>query len=191
MNQKSLDKDKEIINNNSQLILKDTIKTLSDKTKILNKNKDLQKKKKQPLSEEEIKEIKEPFDLFDTKGIGKIDAKELKKSLELLEIDKNNLTLKKMLEELNSLEIQKNNFITFDDFIYLMSADQNDGNTKEEIKQTFDLFADKTNPNVITFNSLKNVSKEIVENMSNKEIIDMMNGKNEITFEEFYEIIKK
>ena len=191
MKQNSLDIMKRTIINSSQLILKNSIKTLSDKTKILNSNKNLPKKKKLELSKEEIEEMKECFDSFDTKGIGKIELKELKNSLESLDIDKNNNTFNKMIKEINILENQGKQFIVFEEFVYLMSADDCNGNTKEDLKQTFDLFTSKDNPNVITFNSLKKASKEIGENLSDEELRDMMFGKNEITFEEFCEIMKK
>ena len=56
--------------------------------------------------------------------------------------------------------------------------------------------ADEKNPNIISFESMKKIAKELGENMSDQEIKDMMihaskSHKEELTFEEFYEIMKK
>ena len=71
-----------------------------------------------------------------------------------------------------------------------------DKNSKEGIRKIFDLFIDDPNCDVITLNGMKKVAKELGENMSDEEIEDMLiraskNGKPELTFEEFYEIMKQ
>ena len=58
-----------------------TAKAGADKKKAQNKN------VKQELSEEQTKEIKDAFDLFDTSGSGTIEAKELKVALRALSFD--------------------------------------------------------------------------------------------------------
>ncbi len=83
--------------------------------------------------------------------------------------------------------------MTFEDFVEGLT----DGESEEEnIQFLFDCFADEKNPNIISFESMKKVAIELGENMTDEEIKDMMirvskNNKPEITFEEFYEIMKK
>ena len=45
------------------------------------------------LSSEEVDEIKQAFDLFDTNGTGKIDPKELKAAMQSLGFDSKNPTI--------------------------------------------------------------------------------------------------
>jgi len=135
--------------------------------------------------------------LFEQNSQGKIDLKELKKSFESLEIDKNNLTYKNILKEINNLISQNKDGITFEEFVDIFAADEPlEPGSKEEIKKLFDLFVNDPNSNVITFESLKRVNIELGKNMSDEEIMNMIkvvskNEKKEITFEEFYEYMKK
>ena len=70
-----------------------------------------------------------------------------------------------------------------------------DKESKEGIRRIFDLFIDDPNADTITLSSLKKISKELGENMSDEELKDMLEraSKNgvELTFEEFYDIMTK
>ena len=126
------------------------------------------------LSSEEVDEIKQAFDLFDTNGTGKIDPKELKAAMQSL---------------------GWNGGISFDDFVDAINDKLGDKESKEGIRRIFDLFIDDPNADTITLSSLKKISKELGENMSDEELKDMLEraSKNgvELTFEEFYDIMTK
>ena len=70
-----------------------------------------------------------------------------------------------------------------------------DKKSKEGIRRIFELFIDDPNADTITLSSLKKISKELGENMSDEELKDMLEraSKNgvELTFEEFYDIMTK
>ena len=70
-----------------------------------------------------------------------------------------------------------------------------DKESKEGIRRIFDLFIDDPNADIITLSSLKKISKELGENMSDEELKDLLKraSKNEVevTFEEFYDIMTK
>jgi Ca2+-binding EF-hand superfamily protein len=51
------------------------------------------KVEKPGLSNEEVDEIRQAFDLFDTNGTGKIDPKELKAAMQSLGFDSKNPTI--------------------------------------------------------------------------------------------------
>jgi len=53
------------------------------------------------LTEDEIEEIKEAFDLFDTDGTGTIDPKELKAAMQSLGFEAKNQTIFQMISELD------------------------------------------------------------------------------------------
>ena len=54
------------------------------------------------LTEDEIEEIKEAFNLFDTEGTGKVDPRELKAAMQSLGFDQKNPTIFNMIAELEN-----------------------------------------------------------------------------------------
>ena len=89
----------------------------------------------------------------------------------------------------------ENGGINFDDFVDAINDKLGDKESKEGIRRIFDLFIDDPNADTITLSSLKKISKELGENMNDKELKDMLEiaSKNgvELTFEEFYDIMTK
>ena len=147
------------------------------------------------LSNEEVDEIKQAFDLFDTNGTGKIDPKELKAAMQSLGFASKNPTIYQLIADLDTPESERNGGITFDDFVDAINDKLGDKESKEGIRRIFDLFIDDPNADTITLSSLKKISKELGENMSDEELKDMLEraSKNgvELTFEEFYDIMTK
>ena len=147
------------------------------------------------LSNEEVDEIKQAFDLFDTNGTGKIDPKELKAAMQSLGFDSKNPTIYQLSADLDTPQSEKNGGISFDDFVDAINDKLGDKESKEGIRRIFDLFIDDPNADTITLSSLKKISKELGENMSDEELKDMLEraSKNgvELTFEEFYDIMTK
>ena len=82
---------------------------------------------KNGLTEDEVLEIKEAFDLFDTDKSGEIDVNELKQALMNLGIDTKNQTLQNMLADIDK---NGNANIDFDEFIDMMTAKMSDKDTR-------------------------------------------------------------
>ena len=59
------------------------------------------------LSQDEVDEIRQAFDLFDTQQTGKIDPKELKAAMQSLGFDTKNPTIFQMISELDTPDSQK------------------------------------------------------------------------------------
>ena len=158
--------------------------------------KKIAKKVERPgLSSEEVDEIRQAFDLFDTNGTGKIDPKELKAAMQSLGFDSKNPTIFQLIADLDTPEAAKNGGIDFDNFVEAINDKLGDKETKEGIRRIFDLFIDDPNSDTITLNSLKKIARELGENMTAEELKDMLerassNG-TELTFDEFYEIMTK
>ena len=150
---------------------------------------------KSGLSNDEVDEIRQAFDLFDTNGTGKIDPKELKAAMQSLGFDSKNPTIYTLIADLDTPEAAKNGGVNFDDFVGSINNKLGDKESKEGIRRIFDLFIDDPNADTITLSSLKKISKELGENMSDEELKDMLEraSKNgvELTFEEFYDIMTK
>ena len=185
------EKNKDIKENNN-------VKNVNDNQKSNNLNNVKFKLKNKNYSDDEIKELKELFDLFDSNNEGKIDPKELRKSLIDLDIDEKNKTKKNMINDLDKfISENKGKKMTFEEFVEIFEVKEvNDPLSQESLKEEFDLFADEKNPNVITFDSLKKHMKEIGNDKSDEEIKEMIllaskNKKLEITFEEYCEFMRK
>ena len=147
------------------------------------------------LSQDEIDEIRQAFDLFDTNQTGKIDPKELKAAMQSLGFDTKNPTIFQMISELDTPESQKAGGINFDTFVEAINNKLGDKETKDGIRRIFNLFIDDPQQETITLASLRRIARELGEQMSNDELKDMLerassNG-TELTFEEFYDIMTK
>ena len=152
-------------------------------------------RKVQTLSNEEVDEIRQAFELFDTNNTGKINPAELKSAMESLGFDSRNPTIFRMIVELDTPQAAKQGGITFDTFLEAINSKLGDKESREGIKRIFDLFIDDPNTNTITIQALKRISKELGENMNQDDLAEMLarasSNVTEIKFEEFYDIMTK
>ena len=148
---------------------------------------------KNGLTEDEVLEIKEAFDLFDSDHSGTIDTEELKQALGNLGIDAKNQTLQNMM---NDIDKNQSGTIDFDEFIEMMTAKMSDKDTREDLEKVFELFIGDDNTDKIDIRHLKRVCKELNENMSDEELNEMIvradsDRDGKVTFEDFYAIMTK
>ena len=144
------------------------------------------------LSEEEIEEIREAFNLFDTDGSGTIDPKELKAAMQSLGFEAKNQTIYQMIGDIDK---DGSGSIDFEEFLDMMTAKMSDKDTREDIQKVFNLFDDDQSGH-ISLRNLKRVAKELGETMSDAELMEMIeradtDGDGEISPEEFYAIMTK
>ena len=144
------------------------------------------------LTEDEIEEIREAFNLFDTDGSGSIDPKELKAAMQSLGFESKNPTIYQMIADLDT-EANAGG-IDFDQFLDAITAKLGDKESRDGIEKIFRLFDDDSTDS-INLNNLKRVAKELGETMSVEELREMVeraasNGE-EISFEDFYTIMTK
>ena len=154
---------------------------------------DPKKYEKNGLTEEEVMEIKEAFDLFDNDKSGTIDTNELKQALKNLGIDAKNQTLSNMMADLDK---DNSGTIDFDEFIDMMTAKMSDRDTREDLEKVFKLFLGDDQGDKILLKHLKRVARELNENMSEEELQEMINDldsnlDSKLSFEEFKGIITK
>lgn len=149
---------------------------------------------KNGLTEDEVMEIKEAFDLFDSNKSGSIDTEELKQALQSLGIDAKNQTLTNMIADIDK---NNNGDIDFDEFIDMMTAKMSDKDTREDLKKVYDLFlGDDDGADGIEIKHLKRVAKELNESIKDDELNEMIvradtNKDGKVDFEEFYNIMTK
>lgn len=144
------------------------------------------------LTEDEILEIKEAFDLFDTDGGGSIDPKELKAAMTSLGFEAKNQTIYQMISDLDA---DGSGAIDFNEFLNMMTARMSDKDTREDIDKVFKLFDDEKLGH-ITIKNLRRVAKELGETMDDNELLEMIDradsdGDGLVTFEDFYNIMIK
>nr|QDO16204.1 centrin 2 [Lingulodinium polyedra]QDO16206.1 centrin 2 [Lingulodinium polyedra] len=143
------------------------------------------------LTEDEIDEIREAFNLFDTDGSGTIDPAELKAAMRSLGFETKNPTIFQMIADLD----QDGTPIGFEDFLDAITAKLGDRETREGIYKIFALFDDDKTGG-ISLKNLKRVSKELGETMTEDELREMIeradsDGDGVITPEDFYNIMTK
>ncbi|CEL97183.1 unnamed protein product [Vitrella brassicaformis CCMP3155] len=144
------------------------------------------------LTEDEIDEIREAFNLFDTDGSGTIDPKELKAAMQSLGFETKNPTIFQMIADLDR---DGSGAIDFDEFLDAICAKLGDKESRDGIQKIFALF-DEDKTGTITIKNLKRVAKELGETMTEEELREMIeradsNGDGEISFEDFYTIMTK
>jgi Ca2+-binding EF-hand superfamily protein len=71
------------------------------------------------LTKDEVEEIREAFNLFDTDGSGAIDPAELKQAMQSLGFESKNATIYQMISDIDK---DGNGSIEFDEFLDMMTA---------------------------------------------------------------------
>ena len=144
------------------------------------------------INEEEIEELREAFNLFDTNGDGTIDPKELKAAMQSLGFEAKNHTVYQMISD-----IDKNGTgdIDFEEFLDLMTVKLGDSDSPEDVQKVFDLF-DDDKTGFISIHNLKRVAKDLGESMSDAEMLEMIeradsDNDGQINFDDFYNIMTK
>ena len=147
-------------------------------------------KNKPGLTNEEVEEIKEAFEMFDTAKKGTIDPKELKAAMISLGFETKSPTVFEMICDLE----KHGGEIEFDEFLEAISNKLGNRETKEGINRIFDLF-DDDKTDTINLNNIRRVARELGETMSIDELKEMLNRASEkgdeITREDFYKIMTK
>merc|ERR1712097_125530 len=117
------------------------------------------KKKAGQLSDEQMDEIREAFNLFDGDQSGAIDVRELKAAMRALGFE-----LKKMVSDVDN---DGNGTIEFAEFLEMMTGKMGEKDTREDIEKVFKLF-DDDNTNKISFRNLARVAEELGENIDDE-----------------------
>merc|ERR1712216_436593 len=114
------------------------------------------------LTEDEVEEIREAFNLFDTDGSGTIDPKELKVAMQSLGFESKNPTIYQMIADLDK---HGAGHIDFEEFLDAITSKLGDKETKSGISKIFALF-DDDKTGTISLKNLKRVAKELGETMT-------------------------
>jgi centrin-1 len=149
-------------------------------------------RQRQGLDDEQVEELREAFNLFDTEHCGNIDARELKAALRALGFEVKKEDVRRMLSDVGKDPSEP---INFNDFQEMMRGRMPDKNSREEINKVFALF-DEEDKGKISFRNLKRISQELGETLSDAELQEMIeeadrDGDGLINPEEFYRVMRK
>merc|ERR1712072_1162174 len=109
------------------------------------------------LSADEVQEVKDAFDLFDTDSSGAVSVQELIDAMVSLGIDKKNEAVFEMIKEIDT---DGSGELEFQEFLEMVTARLSDKTPRSEIERVFKLFdADRTGE--ISLNNLKRVASEL------------------------------
>merc|ERR1712099_121037 len=144
------------------------------------------------LSEDEVEEIKEAFDLFDNDNSGAISVNELTSAMQSLGFDVKHAVVYNMVADLDS---DGSGEIEFGEFLDVMCAKITDKNTMEEIDRVFKLF-DKDRNGTLEADDLSRVCKELGEEMSEEDVREViqradLDGDGVVGLQDFYNVLTK
>merc|ERR1712006_73760 len=109
------------------------------------------KKAKGGLSEEQIEEIREAFNLFDADNSGAIDVRELKAAMRALGFEVKKEELKKMISDIDN---DGNGTIEFAEFLEMMTGKMGEKDSREDSEKVFKLFDDDNTNKISSATSL-------------------------------------
>jgi len=141
------------------------------------------------LTEEEVEEIRQAFELFDTDNSGTINPREVEAAINSLGSDRSN-TIFRLLAGIEDLGAE----ITFEMFLAHIVERLGNRNSREGIQRIFDLF-DDDGKGTISVKNLARVARELGESMTEEELQEAVTrvaaDKTEISPDDFYTIMTK
>ncbi|XP_065158817.1 uncharacterized protein [Atheta coriaria] len=144
------------------------------------------------LTEDQKKDMKEAFDIFDWDGTGRIDVKEVKVAIRALGFEPPKEEMKRMIAEVDTEDSGK---LSYENFITLIAGKMCAPDSKEELLKAFRLFDAEQN-GYITTETLLRVSEELGEYVTEEEIVEMIDEADvdedgRVTEEEFVKFMRK
>ena len=142
------------------------------------------------LSNEQIAEFEEAFNLFDKDGDGTITTKELGTVMMALG---QNPTEAELNDMINEVDVDGNGTIDFLEFLILMAKKMQDCDTELEIREAFRVF-DKNGKGEIPADELRHAMKKWGCELTDEEINEMLgaadiDGDGMIDYEEFVKMM--
>lgn len=141
------------------------------------------------LSDEQVAEFREAFNLFDKDGDGSITTMELGTVMRSLG---QNPTEGELQDMINEVDYDESGTIDFDEFLQMMARKMRDTDTTEELKEAFKVF-DKDGNGFISASELRHVMKSLGERLTDEEVDEMikeadLDGDGQVNYEGRVEI---
>ncbi|KAI9295191.1 calmodulin [Neoconidiobolus thromboides FSU 785] len=142
------------------------------------------------LTEDQVSEFREAFNLFDKDGDGCITVKELGTVMRSLGQNPTEAELQALVDEIDA---DGNGTVDFAEFLTLMARNLKNADSEEEIKEAFKVF-DKDGNGFISAAELRHVMTNLGEKLTDKEAEEMIreadvDGDGQINYEEFVRML--
>merc|ERR1712007_419176 len=122
------------------------------------------------LTDEQVSQIAQAFQLFDTDGSGTIETQELKIAMRALGFEPKQEEFDKMVRDVDG---DGSGSVDYPEFLDMMAHEILNRDPVEEINKAFKLF-DDDNTGRVTFKNLKRVAKELGERLTDEELQEMI-----------------
>ena len=114
--------------------------------------------------------------------------------MQTLKLNEKNPVIYEIFEEFDTPENSRNR-LDYDEFVDLLNEKLSDRDSQKAISRIYEIFLGDSPSDTLTFESLKKVSQDVGEEMSDDQIRELLerasqNGK-ELTFDEFYAVMTK
>lgn len=144
------------------------------------------------LTEEQIAEFKDAFNLFDKDGDGTISTAELGTVMRSMG---QNPTEQELTEMISEVDNDDSGSIEFPEFLKLMTEKMASSDPEQDMRDAFKVF-DKNGDGVITATELRYVMTNLGEKMTDEEIDEMLreadtDGDGQIDYQEFVAMMMK
>ena len=145
------------------------------------------------VSSSEGDDIIEAFELFDSNGDGRINAREIRSAMQSIGYDEKNPTVYEVMTELDNPRNKNSGGATFNDFCQTVNYRVPEKETTEDLRKVFNLFLDDPNSSTTSLESIKRVADELGENIEEIELNAMLNKASKsgarLTFDDFVAIM--
>merc|ERR1719262_345037 len=139
---------------------------------------------------DEVEEMKETFDLFDTDGSGRVAARDLKASLQTLGLASS--AIQQVTSDIDRLNLD---FLHFEDFMDVMTSELVCKDRLIDIHKVFQLF-DVDGSGYIDSSRLSVVAQDLGERLTKAQVQDMIaradsDGDGQVTLDDFYAVMTR
>ena len=155
------------------------------------------------LRDQQRAELKEAFDVFDLEGSGLMSTKNIAVALRALGADPTKEDINKILSDLHKKQVAEAasqgkqrvpDTIDFNEFLDIMIAKMQERDSSTQVQESFKLFKDHSGG--ITIDSLRRISAEIGETLTEEELQEMIHeadrhGNGFVTEDDFMRILSK
>jgi Ca2+-binding EF-hand superfamily protein len=147
---------------------------------------------KPTLTNEEVKDLRELFNAYDSDNSGRINPSDLLKGLKEQGFDLKCGLLYEIVAFLNTKENRQAG-ISFQDFLAAVNENFGFTTNRKEIRRIWELFVTDAESDILVVNDLKKVSDSMGFSYNRHDLVLLLKEisalRNEMTFEEFYLMI--